>query len=282
TSLTVSGSTADSGSTISSVQVSVDNGPYVSAQQVGSNSWNSWSASVNLGTQGLHTVSSKATDNAGNAATTSVSFTLQTSALYDDFSGSGYSLSDGQTSPNGKWYNHYTGYGSAGVSNQVFVQQPAASTTTGITHSVLTTSTSSYHNYKLSVDMRTDKQLRTGSSPNSWETAWIMFNYVDNYHHYYFVLKTSGAELGKKDNNLQQDAQIFLSTPSTPKVTIGQWQHIDVTVQNNVITVYVNGNQVSSVTDATQSALLGAGGKIGLYCEDSAVSFDNVSITPLT
>jgi hypothetical protein len=207
--------------------------------------------------------------------------------MYDTFTSS-YSLSDGQTSPNGKWYNHYTGYGSAGVkadyadlSKMVFSEQPEVSTTSSVTHAALTTSTSSYHNYKLSLDMRTDKQLRTGSYPNSWEAAWIMFNYGDDWHHYYFVLKTTGAELGKKDNNAQLEQQVFLATPSSPTVTLGQWQHIDITISNNVITVYVNGVKVASVTDTTQSTMLGAGGKIGLYTEDAAVSFDNVSITPL-
>lgn len=197
--------------------------------------------------------------------------------LYDDFSSGSYSLVDGQTSPNGKWLDHYNGYGSSGSSGGTYNMGPQVSTTAGTTHACLTVSTQKFVNPVISVDMRTNKQLRTGSPPNPWETAWLMY-YVDDFHHYYVTLKTTGLEVGKKDNANQAEAQVFLATPSSPKVTIGAFQNVQMQVNSTQITVWVNGVLAANVTDTTQSATLAQAGAIGLYCEDASVSFDNVNV----
>ena len=270
------------GDSLANVTISIDGGTFTLASGT-----TSWSFSVPALPSGNHAITAKVTDGSGKTAFASSEFTIQNDNRYDNFPAS-YSLSGGQTSPNGKWYNHYTGYGSAGVkvdyadsSNLVFAEQPEASTTPGITHAALTTSVPSYHNYKLSLDMRTDKQLRTGSSPNNWENAWIMFNYADDWHHYYFTLKNSGAELGKKDNDQRLEQQVFLATTTSVSVKHGQWQHIDITIVDNRITAYVDGVQVASIVDSGQSLRLAGGGHIGLYTEDAGVSFDNISVSPL-
>lgn len=282
--LNVTGSASDgTGAGIESVEVRVDNGPFAAARQLGSNGWGSWSAPTNLGAAGPHNVTAMVVDLAGNQASNTVAVTVQ-SGLYDDFSGGTYTLVDGQSSPNGKWHDQFNGYGSAGVradsnSNNIFFEQPETATD-GSTHAALVLSTKNLvTSYKLSLDVRTDRQLKP--NPNTWETAWIMFNYVDSWHHYYFTLKTNGYELGKKDNNLQQDQQVFLATGASPSVTLGTWQHVDIQVQGNHIIVWVNSAKVADYFDTGMSSAFANGGALGLYTEDSAVSFDNIYTSSL-
>lgn len=104
-------------------------------------------------------------------------------------------------------------------------------------------------NFKLSLNMMTEEQLRLDTPPNTWETVWIMWNYVDKWHHYYFTLKANGSELGKKDNVLQREEQTFLANSPFWKVKMGQWQHIDITVVENHFTVGVDGLRVVDVVD---------------------------------
>lgn len=215
--------------------------------------------------------------------------------LYDDFSGGTYTLSDGQTSPNGKWHDRYNGYGSAGVTTDkvtgknVFYEKPGIANspstinpdgkTTSGTHSALVLSTQKWQNFKLSLDMRTNQQLRQGT-PNSWEVAWVMFRFADDWHHYYFVLKTTGIEFGKKDTNCQCEQQVFLYTANSPIVRLGEWEHVDIQVIGNHITVWLNGTKVVDKVDDTMSSVLSSGA-IGLYSEDASVNYANVHVTPL-
>ena len=73
-------------------------------------------------------------------------------SLYDNFEGGTYTLSDGQTSPNGKWLDNFNGFGSAGVqddgtgTNNVFFETPAVSTSPSQTHATLVTSTQKWGN----------------------------------------------------------------------------------------------------------------------------------------
>jgi hypothetical protein len=126
-------------------------------------------------------------------------------------------------------------------------------------------------------------QLREGlNPPNPWETAWIQFNYLDEWHQYYFILKPNGIELGKKDNNMQLEQQIYLISRDNPKGSIGSWQHIDLVVNENHILTYVNGSKVLDYIDENMSKeRFGSGGAIGLYCEDAEVIFDNLYIARL-
>lgn len=204
--------------------------------------------------------------------------------LYDDFSGPTYTLADGQVSANNKWKNVYNGYGASGVradgANNVFFEHPLASSSSSETHAALVLTTSQYDDFELSLDVRTDDQLRQGGTPNTWEVAWIMFRFGDNWHHYYFTLKTNGIELGKKDNDRQAEEQVFLYTAGQPANVIGSWSHLDIRAVGNHITVWVDGKKAIDYYDSTISAGMETG-SIGLYTEDAAVSFDNVFITPL-
>jgi hypothetical protein len=211
--------------------------------------------------------------------------------LYDNFqSGSLYTLKDGQKSPNGKWFCDYAGFGSvktivtSTATNQRALQQmPMASTQTGETHASLVTSTTvKYTNVELRVKMRTRKQLRRNSPPNAWECAWLMWKYVDMWHHYYFILKPNGIEIGKKDNDRQAEEQVFLYTADNPKLVIDRWENIKISQVDNRIRVWRGSTLIADAVDRTMSQTLGnSPGSIGLYNEDAHVQFDDIHITPL-
>lgn len=71
--VSVSGSAADSGSSVARVEVRVDSGPWTSASGTTSWTW-SWATSGLL--DGTHILTARATDAAGNTATTPRSFTV--------------------------------------------------------------------------------------------------------------------------------------------------------------------------------------------------------------
>ena len=107
-------------------------------------------------------------------------------SLRDNFS-STYNLDNGETSPNGKWKNKYTGEGSTGVEianeSHVFFLKPKPSTSSDETNAALVKSTDSFCDFNLDLDIKTVKQLRENTSPNSWETGWIFFRYTDTFHY---------------------------------------------------------------------------------------------------
>jgi Domain of Unknown Function (DUF1080) len=223
-------------------------------------------------------------------------------SFYDNFEGGIYSWninSDGQTSPNGKWKAEYTGYGSMGVArdnttsgttNNYFFEHPKTSISYNETRGSLVTTSKAFSDFKMTLNMKTVKQLRQNSPPKPWETAWVFWHYTDRFHQYALLLKTNGFQIEKKDNNNRCDAcEIYLVDVSHPKVKLGQWQTITLRVTNSAsgtphIKVWVNGVKAADFVDKKihqpNSPQLSRG-YVGLYCEDSLVNFDNVKITPL-
>jgi hypothetical protein len=248
-----------------------------------------------------------AVDNAGNIGALSVESSGTTSPppqpppqpnLYDDFESSSlYSLTDGQVSPNGKWKSLFAGFGTTkiaqeGSGNKFIYLEPMTSTSPQETHGSAVATTSSYKNFELSLDVKTIKQLRQNSPPNNWETAWIMWNWQDNYHQYSFLLKKQGFQLEKKDNNNQDDsAEIFLVTQNSPSVKLDTWQKWQIAVTGTEtgtprIQIWIDGVKIVDYIDnqsgiPRNSEIMKQGGSIVLYTEDAAVGFDNVVIRPL-
>ena len=201
--------------------------------------------------------------------------------LYDDFSSGPYHLNPGTLSPNGKWLGMWNGGGSLDVkkdpfndSNYLLVVQSGF--VLNETRSGLVLTTGEYKDFELSLDVRNDKQLRE-PEPNSWEVGWIFWRYVDNTHFNYFTLKPTGSESGKYDGGVNPDDQLYLQATEFPNTSIGKWDHMDIVVKGNHIIIAVNGIIAQEFDDASSFDK----GKIGLYCEDSSVSFDNISITPI-
>src|SRR5687767_2697380 len=99
--------------------------------------------------------------------------------------------------------------------NHRLVLSPQASTSPDETHAGMVVSQSSFSDVRFSADFSTLEQLRTGSAPNPWESAWAVFGHTDDEHFYYVAFKPNGWELGKVDP-AYPGAQRYLATGSTP------------------------------------------------------------------
>ncbi len=182
----------------------------------------------------------------------------------------------------GKWSVVYASGGTLGIEtdgSQAFTEAPAAATMPSETHAPLIVTTQTFSgDLEVTVRMKTVAQLRTGSTPNTWETAWLQWHAsAPTAQANYFVLKTNGWELGK---GLGQppDNQEFLATGNDPKVQLGAWQRVRIVQVGPVITVYVDDVLVTSVTDAGVKFPVFTSGQVALYNEDAHTHFDDVVI----
>jgi hypothetical protein len=208
--------------------------------------------------------------------------------LYENFEDSTYTLDDGEISPNGKWQSVYNGGGSSGVKkdlngNNIFFMYPNISISTNETHANLVRTTQQFSNFEMSAKVKTDKQLRQGSLPAPWEAAWIFFRYTDDFHYYWFLIKPTGVELGKKDCDICVNPylnQIFLYSDDRPILKVGDWSNWEIDAIGNRIIISVNGTRIIDFLDHSMSQQL-ASGAIGLYTEDSAVSFDDIFVSKI-
>lgn len=206
----------------------------------------------------------------------------------DTFSTAYNLISEGQTSPDGKWKVKYLSGGVIESKNGVMHMAPRVVTAPSQTSAPQLNSTRTFKNFQLDLDMRTNKQLRTGSTPNTWEAAWIIIRFTNedpkSNHHYYFVIKTNGTEFGKKDNPKDDptlERQIFLHTTPTPTLKIGITNHITITVDAFKFNIKVDGVTVVDMIDPQVNyPELMAQGLVCLYAEDADVVFDNVTIVP--
>ena len=216
------------------------------------------------------------------------------SDLYDNFEGPKYTLTDNQTSPNGKWFNKYNGFGLSGTvtitsltatdNNTVFYEEPKTSTHPNETHAALTLTTQTYEDIEMHLKVKTNKQLRQNSAPNPWEVAWILWRYQDDWHHYYFIFKPNGIELGKKQNENQAEEQIFLYTANEPKLRIDEWNTWYIKMSGNHIEIWLElaDRSMQRVVNYHDNAQIVGPGNVGLYTEDAHVQFDDVYIVSLT
>jgi hypothetical protein len=60
--------------------------------------------------------------------------------------------------------------------------------------------------------VRTVQQLRAGTPPNPWETAWIVWHATDDRHLSYLMLEPNGWELGQARARLAGGGQRFLAS----------------------------------------------------------------------
>jgi len=164
-----------------------------------------------------------------------------------------------------------TWWGNASFGASGVTLSSTAPTTPSETHSALVTTKQTWTNPTISFSTTTLGQLRTGSAPNPWEVGWVMFRFRDLSDYYYFILKTNGFELGKKQGS---DAQIFLDTGNLPALSVGTARRIQVQVTGPRIRVSVDGGQVLDFTDPHP---LSGAGSVGLYEEDSQVAFTSVA-----
>ena len=166
------------------------------------------------------------------------------------------------------WHIGYTGYGSVTAHNRTLTLRPKVSTAPSETHAALALSDATYGDFSATVKVRTNSQLRK-PSPNSWEVGWLLWHYTNDSHFYYIALKPNGIELGKEDP-AYPGSQRYLVTASAPRFRIGRWYTIKVTQRDDAIAVSVDGKALLHFTDTQRPYRTG---HLGLYCEDSSVSY---------
>jgi len=123
----------------------------------------------------------------------------------------------------------------------------------------------------MTTSVETLEQLRVGTA-NPWETAWLVWNYADNDHFYYFAMKPNGWELGKRDPDYA-GGQRFLATSTDVTFEVGKWNRFEITQDGNRIAISVDGVELVRFQDLERPYL---GGRIGLYTEDARVMLDDV------
>lgn len=167
---------------------------------------------------------------------------------------------------------------SAADTGTVLRLTPRTPTSAGETHAALTlTSEKVSGTYRITGRAKVVQQLRT--TPNAWEVAWILWNYQDDTHFYYFTLKRNGWELGKRDPR-HPGGQRFLATGATPALSIGKWYSFDVVVIGAQMMVSIDGSPVAIFSDA--EAPLYTSGRVGLYTEDADVRFADITAPNVT
>jgi hypothetical protein len=204
---------------------------------------------------------------------------VRTRCAYEQDFENSVTMSWGETTTHVGLTVNFTGFGSVGVvaaDTQVLRLVPQASTSAGETHAALVTTTQRFDHVDLSLRMRTVQQLRRGSPPNTWETAWVLWNFRSNTSFYYFTLKTNGWELGKADS-AYPGAQRFLRTGSLVSDPL-TWHRVRVTQRNATSSVWIDGASITTFTDEERAL---TGGSIGLYTEDAEVIFDDITACAL-
>lgn len=196
----------------------------------------------------------------------------------DDFGAHPVREAWAEGSTHGVWSVRYGGYGEVrvvcvGSAGRALRLRPAAAVAPDVTHAALVITRTAYADGSLVADVRTVSQLRAGGQPNPWETAWVVFRYVDDEHFYYLALKTNGWELGKRDP-AYPGGQRFLATGSTPVFSPGVWSRVRVDMNAASLSVEVDGATLANTVDAERPLLTGA---VGMYTEDAAVEFDSIS-----
>ena len=126
--------------------------------------------------------------------------------------------------------------------------------------------------------VRTAKQLRTQTTPNGWESVWVVWHYRDAEHFYYLALKPNGWELGKRDP-AYAGGQRFLASGEAPRLPVGVWATFGVLQTGDRITVSLDGSLLTSMRDSV--APLYDHGQAGVYTEDARVTVDRAAFSLL-
>lgn len=185
-------------------------------------------------------------------------------------------LSEGAST--GQWQLRYSGYGCVGLTaddaGTALSMQPATAADASETHAPLLLGPEFGDRMILNTRVETVQQLRRNTEPNAWEVAWIVWQYQDDDHFYYFIPKPNGWELGKRDPSYP-GGQRFLASSTTQKFPVGQTYNVQVTHRGNVFAVAVDGTPIVSFTDAERPY---RSGRIALYSEDAAIRVHQVSV----
>jgi hypothetical protein len=221
-------------------------------------------------------------------------YSIETDSFYDNFESGTFNFTDGGNSPDGLWGNDFLAGGTSGVrtvsGNNVQYLHAQTATSAGQTFSIVNyTRLHKFQDFELNCRMRTISQTRTGSAPNNWETAWLIWRIGDisGQMGYYFTIKMSGSEFGKSDNIDSSVSNFIVATPGSPSVTLGQWYKVRVRVVGSHHKVWVDDALVIDYEDISPrdaplpSRMIQRAGHIATYCEDAQVEFDSFRVTPV-
>jgi hypothetical protein len=156
---------------------------------------------------------------------------------------------------------------------RVLILSPGVAVRPDETHAALLVSRESYYGRTAFAGrVRTVKQLRTGSLPNPWECAWLVWNYQDDQNFYYVALKPAGWEIGKRDP-IYPGGQRFLAS-GEDEFPLGAWHDFLIVQDKASITIRLNGAMIAAVADSERPL---TGGRLGLYTEDAEVELGAVT-----
>jgi len=187
------------------------------------------------------------------------------------------------------WKSVYHGYGSNAVvrmfDGQALSVRPKESTSTDETHAGLISGPfpswplDVRGHFAIEASFHTEAQLRRHNAPNPWEVAWLLWDYVDDTHFYYFIPKPNGWELGKADP-AYPGYQRFLASGHRPTYPIGN-RYVVKIVQaasptSTTLSVFVDGIPLTTFTDRERPY---SSGLVGFYAEDALAYFHSIAVT---
>ena len=201
--------------------------------------------------------------------------------LYDDFSSHKLHSTYSDQETFGDWKVAHAGYGKVeiidnGGGNQALQLGPMVrSGETDTSSSMVVSTVQTGDTFTYSGTIATPEQLRQNAPPHAWETAWLVWNYTDNDHYYYFVPRANGWELGKRDP-AYKGGQRFMATGSE-SWPLAEAKDFVISKHGNTVEISINGKVITTFTDDERPY---TGGSIGLYTEDARIIADDIHLTP--
>ncbi|MEO7998538.1 MAG: hypothetical protein ABI852_13895 [Gemmatimonadaceae bacterium] len=178
----------------------------------------------------------------------------------------------------GSWQLRFSGYGCVGLRTNgdgtSMSLQPMVATTNAETHAPLLLGPEYGDRLQLTTRLETVQQLRQNGEPNAWEVAWLLWQYQDDEHFYYFIPKPNGWEVGKRDP-AYPGGQRFLATGTDLKFPVGRAYNVQITHRGNGFSVVVDGVVLTTFTDTERPYV---SGRIALYSEDAEIRVHQVSV----
>lgn len=107
---------------------------------------------------------------------------------------------------------------------------------------------------------------------NPWETGWLVWDYVDNDHFTYLVLKPNGWEVGRRDPS-QRGGQRFVADGDLPTTPIGMTRTATVTRTEGTTRIQIDDQHLVTFTLPPNERR----GAIGMYSEDAIVDWTSIS-----
>ena len=178
----------------------------------------------------------------------------------------------------GSWQLRFSGYGCVGLTTDgngtSMSLQPMVATANDETHAPLLLGPAYGDRLQLNTRLETVQQLRQNGEPNAWEVAWLLWQYQDDEHFYYFIAKPNGWEVGKRDP-AYPGGQRFLATGTDIKFPLGRAYNVQITHKGNAFTVTVDGVVLTTFADTERPYV---SGRIALYSEDAEIRVHQVSV----